>query len=64
MRNKSLFVREKREEKMKETALQVLFFCKDELQEKHLHTFLKKFDGEVLISIPFCIGSKSVAHKK
>ena len=37
---------------MKETALQVMFFCKDKPQEKKLHNFLKRYNGEVLISVP------------
>ena len=35
-----------------ETALQVLFFMKDEKEYKKLLNFLKRYDSEMLISIP------------
>lgn len=37
---------------MKESAIQIMFFCKDESQERNLHRFLKKYPGEMLITVP------------
>jgi hypothetical protein len=37
---------------MKETAVQVMFFMKDEQQEKKVIGFLKRYEGEMLLTVP------------
>jgi len=37
---------------MKEVAIQVMFFSKNEKQSLLVHDFIKTFPGQMLISIP------------
>jgi hypothetical protein len=37
---------------MRESAIQVMFFMKDEIEEKKVNNFLKKYPGKILVSVP------------
>jgi hypothetical protein len=43
---------------MKGTAIQVMFFCEHESEEKKIHNFLKKYQGKLLISIPIKVPAR------
>jgi len=45
---------------MKTSAIQVMFFCESEQEEKKIFSFIKKYEGELLVSIPI----KFPARKK